>query len=385
MGQSSLKVSKMRKKSDIVTQAVIGEQARKIAERHGLTEERLRFNRKWVRGFARRHQLRRRGFNTDTAMSKEDENLGMRAWHRGLRIVIRGASFDGSKYGRFPPITRFNMDETGFGFWPTSRSTYTTATERAGTGRIRKPGGRRSRFGTAVATVHMGHQLMPLLLLFKGKGELKWEEILELEGRSVHWCVPHKFNPSAWMNQGVLAQWFKETFLPAARAIVAAPREILLLLDNCGSCHQSPEFDELAAANNVVVHYGPPNLTGRWQPADAAVLKTFKDLFAKELEAWKKRSKRNRQLFRSKKWSAQQQRVCAIEFAALAWRALHSADYEAMHNKAWFATGCGMTADGTEDHKIHPQGHDDYLPPSPPGGRPAAAAEALFDELFGSV
>lgn len=328
------------------------------------------FSRRWVRGFAARCGGRRRSFNTQSALSKTEEAAGLRIWYSQLRVLIRGAEWYGSKYGRFPPVARFNMDETAIGFWQARNAIYTTKEERTGTGRIRKMG-RRGRFGSAVATLHQGRQVMPLLLWFKGTGEgLTWESHLEMSATAAYHAIQYRFNKRAWMNQRVLVTWFQETFLPAARAIVPAPQEILLMMDIFGDVHRSAELLELAASEGAVIACGPPNLTGRWQPLDAAVLKCFKDKFAEELRAWRKRG-RNARLFRSGRWTAQMQRVAALKFASRAWRSVHDLDQEQMHWAAWNKTGRAMTADGSGDCNIRPQGHNSYAPPTPPGGRAA--------------
>ena len=64
---------------------------------------------------------------------------------------------------------------------------------------------------------------------------------------------------------------------------------------------------------------------------------------------------------------------------------VHDPAYAKMHRSAWTRTGCAMTADGSGDGNIRPQGHDSYAPPTPPGGRAADpdGLEDLFEDLFG--
>ena len=50
-----------------------------------------------------------------------------------------------------------------------------------------------------------------------------------------------------------------------------------------------------------------------------------------------------------------------MQFLGKAWQTIHTDTYERMHANAWVKTGCLLTADGTDDDKVQPQGLADYV------------------------
>ena len=60
-------------------------------------------------------------------------------------------------------------------------------------------------------------------------------------------------------------------------------------------------------------------------------------------------------------------RKLAVEFAGDAWQKLFEDKYKKMRVRAWEATGSLITADGSEDSKISPQGVSNWPGPPPPG------------------
>ena len=84
----------------------------------------------------------------------------------------------------------------------------------------------------------------------------------------------------------------------------------------------------------------------------------------------------NRKKWTFKKISEGQRRLLATEFAGDAWQRLFTGGaYYKMRNRAWEATGSLITADGSEDEKIAPQGLTATDWPGPPAPGFAIPAE----------
>ena len=138
----------------------------------------LKFGRTWFRGFARRHNLIRRAPTNYSKLSHKEQWTAMQRFHTNLRQdalkkSASGYEYDGSKWGRFPPETRFNMDEVGLSLSLSVKQTLTLPNERL-TGRISVVGGHNSRFATMMLTTCGDrHTQVPPALIFKGKGHLE--------------------------------------------------------------------------------------------------------------------------------------------------------------------------------------------------------------------
>ena len=376
--QVKQRVEKDRKDKLPVSQDVIRDHALQELRKATGSEEpllggkgklRLRFGRKWARSFARRHHFLKRTFTNASAMPRAEEETRMRDWLRGLRGLIRGPGEVASpKWGIYPPSHRYNMDETSLPFKLAARATYTTPEERA-SGSIQKRCKNGGRFCTVVGCISAEQCKVPLFLIFKGMGDISFEFHAKLNYEAkVKRDMSFAFSKTALMNHNILKQWMQEVFIPhrlTHHPILAEP--VLLLMDNCGETHQHAEVEELARANNIQIHFGPPNLTSKWQPCDAAMLQTFKSraLGRDGLAAWIRASKKNRKLYVSKRYTSQMKRVHCIEWSAKAWNALHGDEYRPLFKHAWEATGCRITADGSEDGLIKPQGCLGFAPPTP--------------------
>ena len=167
----------IRHKKWPLTQRRIGRLARRVAKRvqpEGF--DGLRFSRSWIRGFARRNLLKRRAVTNRSLLSRDEEVKRMRCFHwklreRCLRHSVPGVyEFDPAHlWGRFQPVTRFNMDEVPWTFDLGGKSTYTFPNERVrGNVPLRSAGS--SRFATMVLTTAAGGAHCRPLLVRRGGG-----------------------------------------------------------------------------------------------------------------------------------------------------------------------------------------------------------------------
>ena len=64
-------------------------------------------------------------------------------------------------------------------------------------------------------------------------------------------------------------------------------------------------------------------------------------------------------------YTAKERRILITQWAGEAWNALNSSKYDKQRKKCWSMTGCLLTADGSEDNLVKPEGLDDYVVAAP--------------------
>ena len=136
---------------------------------------------------------------------------------------------------------------------------------------------------------------------------------------------------------------------------------VLLLMDANGRTHIHEDVKRLCFENKILAWFGEPDTTSEWQPVDAGIGKTLKGLALGDevgLEKWLLK-KANR-----KKWSrstvnSQLRRQLSMKFIGAAWNKMQDG-YENLRRAAWERTGALLTADGSLDHVVAPQGLQDY-------------------------
>ena len=146
---------------------------------------------------------------------------------------------------------------------------------------------------------------------------------------------------------------------------IPADEWVLLLMDAGGKTHGHHEVRETCAEHRILLWFGEPDTTSEWQPVDAGIAKELKELALGDrvgLDKWLE-SKANRKRWTRNQINAQARRLLSMKFLGAAWDSLHSADYSRLRMSAWRRTGCLITADGSDDHLIRPQGLKDYTPP----------------------
>ena len=123
--------------------------------------------------------------------------------------------------------------------------------------------------------------------------------------------------------------------------------------------------NDAAFEKNVLIWFGPPNLTGKWQPVDAGCGSLLKCKFRDTMDQWLSKKKHDEEYYDTG-MTAQRRRVMTLQWLAAAWKTCSNDGYERARTSWWRRTGCGMTADGTGDDMVKIQGHREYTLPTPP-------------------
>ena len=141
----------------------------------------------------------------------------------------------------------------------------------------------------------------------------------------------------------------------------------ILFLDNL-TAQQTDEFKEAVAKVIGVNWYGIANATDLWQVVDAGIAQLLKVLTRQEQDKWLEDDENADRWYghtEDKPFSVMERRILITMWGGEAWKKLISGQYDDTIRKCWERTGCLMTADGSEESKIAPEGLHDYKVPPP--------------------
>ena len=136
--------------------------------------------------------------------------------------------------------------------------------------------GLRKRQCTLMPTVRAyGKQIVPLVIIFRGKGiglkQEEWDFYESLEGVRV------VFQPKAWCDTQIMLWYVLNVLKPALLEHGICTKEQLLFLDNLGA-HRVREVTQLLSELNIYSFFTAPGCTDVCAPIDhhvGALLKTY--------------------------------------------------------------------------------------------------------------
>ena len=115
-----------------------------------------------------------------------------------------------------------------------------------------------------------------------------------------------------------------------------------------------------------MVWYGLKNATDLWQVVDAGIAQTLKVLAGHNYQKWLDEGDNVDSWFGYENTpTAMQRRILITQWVGKAWETLCGSEYENLRKRCWEKTGCLMTADGSEDDKVTPEGLPSYKIPPP--------------------
>ena len=138
-----------------------------------------------------------------------------------------------------------------------------------------------------------------------------------------------------------------------------------MLLDNL-EAHCTEEFKVAVRDQKGLVRYGLAEGTDLWQPVDAGYAQVLKTLISREHHDWLDRDDNADRWFQNEKpYTAMERRILITNWAGEAWKKLSKPEYDNLRKSCWVKTGCLLTADGSDDNLVKPEGLDGYKVPPP--------------------
>ena len=289
-------------------------------------------------------------------------------WHCTFREgVIKSGSkrpnFD-SKWGRFLPAQRINVDQVPLPFAIDRKTTY----EPKVTKENRKdhkvwvanpgPGLEKRQCTLQIAFSPVGSKLR-IAIIFRGTGK----RISEDEKAAYHKDVDIYWQENAWADTKVCCEWVNRTLKEGVKDF---DDEFLLLCDNLEG-QISYSFKEQVRLIEGLVWYGLKNATELWQPMDGGVGRILKALIGQEQQDWLE-SDDNLDLWMGNAptpLNAKQRRILITHWVGDSWNKMNTPEYHNLFYRCFQRTRCLITVDGSDDNKINPEGLVGYVVPPP--------------------
>ena len=228
----------------ILTDAILTEKAKQLADGLGVPDETLKFSAGWLQKFKERHGIRLR------KLHGESSSVDTTTIANTLPLLKNICE-------SYPPERIYNMDETGLFY--RLEPDHSLATHRL-SGRKKD----KERLSIALcANADGSHKLDPLII---GKFA-KPRCFANINVNSLP--IMYRTNRKAWMLTTIFQEWLHEFSKQVTRR--HKNQQVLLLLDNCPS-HKT----EGVILSNVNIHFLPPNTTAKIQPMDAGIISSFK-------------------------------------------------------------------------------------------------------------
>ena len=228
----------------ILSDAILIEKAKEIANGLGVPEGTLAFSSGWLHRFKKRNGI-------------QVQKLQGEASSADLNAITEALPLLKNMCSNYPPERIYNMDETGLFY--RLEPDRTLATQRL-SGRKKD----KERLSIALCANSDGsHKLDPLII-----GKFKKPRCF-INVNLNNLSMTYRNNTKAWMLSTVFQDWLQGFNKEVASKY--GDQHVLLLLDNC----PSHKIDGLVLSN-VDVHFLPPNTTSKIQPMDAGIIMSFK-------------------------------------------------------------------------------------------------------------
>ena len=160
------------------------------------------------------------------------------------------------------------------------------------------------------------------------------------------------FQQNAWMDEEINMQWTNNTLIPGT----GDDKEEKVRFADV-SFQQSQKFHETCRDEiNTTVYMLPENHTDKIQPVDAGCGRIMKVKIGEALERWLE-EKDNLEKWHDR-LSAKERRILRTQWTGEAWSQCCTDHH--FFQRLFEKTGCLITADGSDDANISPQGLKDY-------------------------
>ena len=137
-----------------------------------------------------------------------------------------------------------------------------------------------------------------------------------------------------------------------------------MFCDNLTS-QSKPAFRKSVSKLNEVVWYGLKNGTDFWQPVDAGYAEKLKTMIKHSFLDWLDDDENAHKWYGVESFTASERRILLTHWIGDAYRKLLDNKWDSYRYHLFEKTGCLVTAGGSDDSLIQPEGLRDYnLPPS---------------------
>ena len=178
---------------------------------------------------------------------------------------------------------------------------------------------------------------------------------------------------NAWADTTVSINWVNTTLKP----VVENLEKHVLFVDNL-TAQQTDDFKKAVSDLKGVVWYELKNASDLCQVVDAGISHTLKVLTRRNYWKWLDKEYNVNIWFGDQTGlTANGRRILITQWVRYAWQELCSSKYHHLKKRYWEKTGCLITADGSEDVKITPEGLADYKVPLPLSYLPACEAAPI--------
>ena len=171
----------------------------------------------------------------------------------------------------------------------------------------------------------------------------------------------------AWTDTEFSIKWAEQTI---AKSVTDLKRYVLFL-DNL-TAQETEAFKKTVADLKGVLWYGLKNATDLWQVIDAGLTQMMKILMVHQHRSWLDQEENAESWYgHGTSYSASERRILISRWVGEAWNVLSGPDYNHLRRRCWEKADCLITAGGSVDDKISPEGLSSYQVPPPVGYLPA--------------
>lgn len=313
--------------------------------------------------FIKRYHLKLRRTQRTKKQDKEAFREPMMKWHSTLRerLVKTGSSENYHPvYGSFVPAQRYNVDQSPLPFAIDTKKTYEHIEPKNPENRNKKvwvsqPGaGLEKRQCTLQICFRPEGQQPRVSVIFRGQGK----RLSAVEKASWHADVDVYFQQNAWADTDFCVQWVNKTLKPVVQG------RFVLFVDNLTG-QVADKFKEAVADAGGVCWYGLPGATDIWQPVDAGYAELLKVKVRQEHYKWLDSEENVDKWYGVDNFTASERRILITHWVGEAYKTLLDSKYETFRHRMFEKTGCLLTADGSGDHLVTPEGLPNYEVPPP--------------------
>ena len=322
------------------------------------------FTRWATQQFLRIYQVKIRRVQRKKQKPKSASEEALKQWHFNFREKVvkskrNNENFD-PKWGRFRPERRFNVDQVPLPFVMDCRTTYEVGKkDRFDKVWVSTPGSgldkRQCTLQVLVSSEDNSHIRTDIIFRGKQNGRFIHPE----EKKLYHPDVDVYFQANAWADLEFSLNWVEKTL---KTAVQGSDDEFLLLCDNLG-CQVHTSFKSAVQDANGFVWNVLKDATDLVQPVDAGYGQLFKEKIRQVFEDWLMEDENMDQWLGNKNqkpFTASQRRILIVNWVGRAQQLLFKSDYDGFRKNCFDRTGCNITADGSEDCLIKPEGLSNY-------------------------